>query len=597
MAARGCQQCPAYCKGGQAQDCNCVTMKEFLDHWIVEDKNAARTHLDMSGGCGKNKNKFNIPPGEWTRKFREVYAFELQRNHKLFLIEHRTKVFPHFYDIDEKNNKLDWRSVNRREYVRTIQADARRFFPTVTDDTDVRELFRVVVTTAPPVAKSDHVKLGIHIHFPNLWVSATEAKLMRVSAVVALEKRFQAADAFMGESWDDVLDACVYNANGLRMLGADKADTCSHCKGKRQANGKPCTECSFNGRQAQHRPYTINEVLEGDGQLNVDVTKRFLVVGAEKSVESGSSVVQRMRHQRTDGSCLTQQDWFDALELTTVACPEGAQVDPRFVVYEGCPPVAQQEVKEKLTDGTTRVRYVYPSESGEKRRLQNGEQLVITERTHQVLTGLFRRMNSEQYSNLMIQDATYLRVDSGRNKWILLIHVRGEGCGWCHNVCRKHESNRIYFIVDDMHITQRCFSSKSRPGKLPCTEFKSKRITLTKHESDQLFLFQGKGDGSSVLPFNEPSRATTKPAKSGDQPVTNGTTVAQPPNANRQPKQSKRNYECARTQQLYTMLSRISESKKQAEIKKRKAEETDSKAVPEVVSTQRKKRKKDNKVK
>ena len=83
-----------------------------------------------------------------------------------------------------------------------------------------------------------------------------------------------------------------------------------------------------------------------------------------------------------------------------------------------------------------------------------------------------------------------------------------------------------------------------------------------------------------------------------DQPVTNGTIIARPPNANnRQPKQSKRNYECARTQQLYTMLSRISESKKQAEIKKRKAEETDSKAVPEVVSTQRKKRKKDNKVK
>lgn len=559
-------KCAAYSDNPDIKKCQCRSVERFLNHFCQDDKNAPRTHLDQSGG---NLSKINIPWGPWRARFIKLYAEAMVSNSKLFLIEHRSKVFPMFYDMDERSDNVDWQYVNQREYIREIQKDTRQFFKSVVEKHEISKLFRIVVAAAEPREYNGRMKLGIHLHFPNLYVTVEQARLLRASAIIAMEKRFKAADVFSGESWNDVLDECVYNTNGLRMLGSDKTEKCGACKRGKLPNNKMCTACNRNFKVEADRPYMINEVMHGDGTLDIESIRRFHVVRSTCDYDTidGKRADAVVHHYRQDGSEMTIGDWVDAMALTSVATEEGTNADPRFEKYAGCPAVpegkARKEKVEKLADGSKRIVIEFESENAIKRKLAMGEELVVTKRSHDVIKALFLRMNRKQYEHLMIQDATYMRT--GRT-WLLLIHVRGHGCSYCQNVARDHGSNRIYFIADATHITQRCFSKKLHNGKR-CSDYKDRRVCLTKAESDQLFLFQGKDCSSTTnRVFNEPTMSSDQGTK---QQKTSISSTGNLPTVKRA---AQRNYQCAHTRHLYTMLSSQQEQKNQKNIRKRKAD-------------------------
>ena len=274
-----------------SQECKCSGIYEFIDtHALWFNKKEADqreiTHLDMSGFKG---GQYCIPFGPIEDRFTKLYIKdELYRDLSgvhtprfRYCIEKRSEVFKLFMDVDEKTYSPDWAEVDRFKYATFIQDDIRRFFPRIDED-ELTELLTVVICTADNAAQQvtgtdgTAMKIGLHLHFPNLLVTRHEAKLIRASAVLALENKIPfEKEARIDGGWDEVLDGCVYDANGLRMLGSCKLDICGECKSKTKALKKLCVTCRGVGKIPLARPYQAKYLVKGNGDTDTEATKRL----------------------------------------------------------------------------------------------------------------------------------------------------------------------------------------------------------------------------------------------------------------------------------------------------------------------------------
>jgi hypothetical protein len=74
---------------------------------------------------------------------------------------------------------------------------------------------RMIVCTAPVKTEPDAAKYGAHVIWPAAFVTAETALAFRDKLIPALREEF--GDELFVNPWEDVIDACVYRANGLRM--------------------------------------------------------------------------------------------------------------------------------------------------------------------------------------------------------------------------------------------------------------------------------------------------------------------------------------------------------------------------------------------
>lgn len=432
--------------------------------------------MDMSGHMG---GQYCIPYGNVYDKFLKIYCRDVREGRFVYCIEKRSTVFRMFMDIDEKTHDPNWEDVDRLEYATTIQHDMRRFFPSV-EPSELDHLLKVVVCTPKNAAQilsseggNDVVKIGIHLHFPNLLVTDHEAKLIRASAVGALEKHVPfPPEANIEGGWNTALDECVYDANGLRMLGSNKMEFCSACKKKSKTEKSKCTECNGRLKFPIRRPYVAQFVIDGNGIVNEDETEKAI------------------------------SDFDYVFDMVTIRTPPGSQPDARFERYEGCPSYKNEHANGRAK-GKKQKRFKQDDESSKAIGI-NGykECLLITPVIEKVLLGLMSKID-EKYKNIQINDATWLGTTKSP---CLCVRVAGEGSSWCRNVGRDHTQNTIYFTVTPNGLSQRCFSRKMRDTGTSCCNYCSERATLT---SAELMILFG-NTSSATLPDGSKKKKDTK---------------------------------------------------------------------------------------
>lgn len=163
------------------------------------DHQAKPTHLLLDGG------KAHVPD-ESAAAFLSAYALAVVRKQGPCVVELRTPVFRLFLDLDIKTRageELDFEAV-----ARVLQARAVEFFC-------LGEPPRAVVCATPPRLLPDGcTKAGRHVVWTNIAVSSPTALAFRKAVIERLEETMPDACA---NAWPSVVDACVFQANGLRM--------------------------------------------------------------------------------------------------------------------------------------------------------------------------------------------------------------------------------------------------------------------------------------------------------------------------------------------------------------------------------------------
>lgn len=163
-----------------------------MEKWRVPS--GPGTHVLMDGGI------LSVPSEE-TLQFYEEYISLVNSGTKLYVVEQKTERFKFFVDFDYKSTeKLE--DAELLQFCSVIHAA-------------IGSPGRCVIARARVRPVGGLLKSGVHIHWPDLIVSRTEAMNFRTKIITGL-----------GEGpWDQVIDSAVYGGSGLRMLWSHKKPT------------------------------------------------------------------------------------------------------------------------------------------------------------------------------------------------------------------------------------------------------------------------------------------------------------------------------------------------------------------------------------
>jgi hypothetical protein len=179
-----------------------ASLKDVLqtNKWWLQrgDGQQKATHLLLDGG------RAHVPKGS-EDQFLNEYVLVVARNIvPPAAVELRTPIFKLFMDVDAKlplHSTFDFPALWS-----SLFAASTQFF---------RDVPRMVVCTAPVKNEAAANKYGAHVIWPDLYVTTDTALAFREMLIPALREEF--GDGLFVNSWEDVMDACVYKANGLRM--------------------------------------------------------------------------------------------------------------------------------------------------------------------------------------------------------------------------------------------------------------------------------------------------------------------------------------------------------------------------------------------
>lgn len=185
--------------------------------WLLPRVTEAKpTHLLLDGGKAR-------VPDDSAGAFLNAYAIAVVKRVVPCVVELRTPVFKLFLDLDVKTARrasLDFDAV-----MRVLQLRVAAFFDTGDDPP------RAVVCATEPRECGDNVKAGRHVVWTNVRATTATALAFRAAAVDDLEAALPEACA---KPWSTVVDACVFQANGLRMPYSGKGRESSATYAPRQ---------------------------------------------------------------------------------------------------------------------------------------------------------------------------------------------------------------------------------------------------------------------------------------------------------------------------------------------------------------------------
>lgn len=229
------------------------------------------THLLLDGG------RAHVPEGS-EGQFLNEYVLVLARNAASppAVVELRTPVFRMFMDIDAKlplGTDCDFQALWAAIY--TASAD---FFA---------EAPRMVVCTAPVKTDVEIAKHGAHLIWPEVWVRAEVAMAFRDTLIPVLRGAF--GDALFANAWEDIVDACVYKANGLRMPWSVKG----HGEGRPYTPAWEVTEGGANAVPqvtgvTALRTWVHDLSIRGHGKTPSPLQEHVVVPEAPLATSSGS---------------------------------------------------------------------------------------------------------------------------------------------------------------------------------------------------------------------------------------------------------------------------------------------------------------------
>lgn len=172
--------------------------------WFTGGEGAKPTHLLLDGGKAR-------VPDDAAGAFLNAYALAVVRAHRPCVVELRTPIFRLFLDLDVKIVKtvdtFDFGAV-----MALLQQRATAMF-------GLQEPPRAVVCATQPREVDGCIKAGKHVVWTNVFVTSSTALAFRQAVVTDLDAAMPDACT---KPWSTVVDACVFQANGLRMPFSEK---------------------------------------------------------------------------------------------------------------------------------------------------------------------------------------------------------------------------------------------------------------------------------------------------------------------------------------------------------------------------------------
>tara|TARA_X000001036_G_scaffold40404_3_gene32563 strand:+ start:1624 stop:2856 length:1233 start_codon:yes stop_codon:yes gene_type:complete len=179
---------------------------------VTDSKLQNVTHFMFDGG------KLDISNDHET--FQMLYSKYIK--YKNCIVERKTDFFKFFIDFDILSEEI----INLDQYINIIQSTLGSLYKT-------NELLCIVTgaNKNKEITKENkkYIKQGFHLHWPGIVVNKETAKCIRKNLIVNLTNVF-GKDIKHYDTWEKIIDLCVYENNGLRLVGSDK---CSMSDGAR----------------------------------------------------------------------------------------------------------------------------------------------------------------------------------------------------------------------------------------------------------------------------------------------------------------------------------------------------------------------------
>ena len=456
------------------------TLMQFLlghGHYLRSKDMApdnAPTHVSLAGG------KFKIPDTDLDM-FHDLYAWELYKGHRMYMCVRPTPVQRLMFDFDFHHTKPVY--ARQLEMVAKICTGVVSKFYPERDSTDCfcvvsaasyktkNDPIRLLVDGAAPVTLGEIdpeaqqiVKSGMHIVFPKIRVSVSQAFTIRENVIAELRERLGTRKP-PANCWETVVDDKIYVESGLRMEGSLKIIVCPKCK-RNEKKRPTCGFCGGVGGLEEGRPYRPMICLKGDGT-------RYLE--QEELYKSPTNVYEGIKRVVKD---------------TSIRVRAGIPADPDFDdSWDGClQPIDRSKVQQRKKKKGPRKqpwqRALTPEEETmrSRQRMQRFEGYPL-DSVQDFLRGL-----NENWS--MIQVTEILANDKG-TKYVVV--VRGSGARWCGNIGTDHSSNHIYFTIERDGCCQRCHKGEDNKTNsvggsgCSCKNYKSRKFNLPPAMADAFF--------------------------------------------------------------------------------------------------------------
>ena len=366
-----------------------VRSKEFPLHRI--------THTLMDGAGG---GKICLPDSAITGFF-AAYGATLEIGAPLFVVERRSRTFKMHFDLDFTRIHDDITTI---AVIETI-CEATASFVTGGAGKEAWAIACAVLDSA-----RQRKAPGIHLIFPWLKVDSYQAQWIRTAALKLLQPNSCETD------WSKVLDAAIFEGNGLRMVGSDKCKDCSHCH-----NGFEtrlfCHLCNRTGKINGEKIYWPWQTLPSD------CTSQLL-----NDLQKNPAYAAHM--------CSTRVPEYQSARCAFF-CPPAGIPNP----WKGGGRAAKARcVDEKSRGGGVRQR------------------VDITNELNASLIESFAVLN-QRYASVEVRSVDRWNV-IGKSAISWTVKVSGPGCRYCLNKLADHRQSTIYFVISARGIVQRCFSRK-----------------------------------------------------------------------------------------------------------------------------------------
>ena len=193
------------------------------------DKNPLRAWLFSTGKIVKDTTKRNV-----THYMLDGGKLDLTSDYILFqelytkyikfkncIVEKKTNVFRFFIDFDILSTNV----IDINAYAVSVQNVMFNVY-------NIPDL-KCIITKAdnPKEIKKGNdtfIKQGYHFNWPDITVDKIVALRIRENILISLNTIYGKPETFF-DSWDKIIDKCVYDKNGLRLVGSDK---CTYSDGK-----------------------------------------------------------------------------------------------------------------------------------------------------------------------------------------------------------------------------------------------------------------------------------------------------------------------------------------------------------------------------
>jgi hypothetical protein len=421
------------------------------------------THFSYAGA------KYIIPD-EKHKRWLQLYAHEMVTRASLFFVEKKTPIFRMHFDLDMIQPVAP--SADEVMQLTTLMcAVMRTFYPVLKDDKEDKRFMCIILSAASmpkrgwPTAEDPDgpyvQKTGYHLIWPFLFVNQEQALRLREACIAAANTHIGARQPPMNP-FSDVIDETVLLKNGLRMIGSDKLDACSTCKGKGKmvVDGRmvPCDACLGIKSTPQRRRYTVTMVISSKGEVDQD-TLDFL----------------------TD-----QEHAVDCVRLCSIRCfkqhPTAGFTPPPLAAPSTSVEVLRREATKAARRRGTGDDRELPDEQASNGALKDAESFDASSTLGQMVQQFLRTRMAQEWANIELKRIFFLRK---HNRY--LVKVRGEGCSFCCNVQRAHTSSTIYFVMEPTGCTQRCYSKKEGTASVACKKYEGPLVPLSKAITDALF--------------------------------------------------------------------------------------------------------------